>query len=96
MEESTASPTEITNNIQPLKKLGYIYRLTDSILKILQNVFPSMSKDLTRIGDADTDIKLISSNAVDNFKEVEYVWKLIKETNIFHPDKGKCSFYLET
>ncbi len=87
-KESTASPTEITNNIQPIeKKLGYIYRLTDSILKILQNVFPSMSKDLTRIGDADTDIKLISSNAVDNFKEVEYVWKLIKETNIFHPDK---------
>lgn len=88
-KELTASPTEITNNIQPIeKKLGYIYRLTDSILKILQNVFPSMSKDLTRIGDADTDIKLISSNAKDNnFKEVEYLWKEVKKTNLFHPDK---------
>ncbi len=77
-----ATSKEIQNIILPIeKKLGVIYRLTESVLKLLKNVFPSMLNDMPNIAKIDTEIKLYESDADDNEQEIRFCWKEIKLTN---------------
>jgi DNA helicase IV len=77
-----ASTQEIQNTIVPIeKKLGVIYRLTESVLKLLKEVFPSMLNDMPNIAKGDTEIKLYKSEAYSNDEEIKFCWKEIKLTN---------------
>lgn len=77
----TASSEEITMTIQPIeKKLGVIYRLTNSVIAMLRNVYAEMLGERPVIGDVDTQIKLFKSRSAD--AEIKYCWSEAKETNL--------------
>ena len=77
-----ATPDEILNNITPIeKKLGVIYRLTDSVLKVLRNVFTSMLNDMPNIAKVDTEILIYKSDTKNNENEIRFCWQEIKNTN---------------
>lgn len=77
-----ATSKEIQDTIVPIeKKLGVIYRLTESVLKVLKKVFPSMLNDMPNIARVDTEIKLYESDSDDNEEEIRFCWKEIKQTN---------------
>lgn len=81
-DQRPATTKEIQDSIVPIeKKLGVIYRLTESVLKVLKNVFPSMLNDMPNIARVDTEIKLYQSNSQDNEQEIKYCWDEIKQTN---------------
>ncbi len=78
-----ATSKEIQNTIVPIeKKLGVIYRLTESVLSLLKKVFPSMLNDMPNIAKEDTEIKLYEFDSDDNEQEIRFCWKEIKQTNI--------------
>lgn len=77
-----ASPKEIKDTITPIeKKLGVIYRLTESVLGVLKKVFPSMLNDMPNIAKVDTEIKLYFSDDTALDTEMKFCWKEIKQTN---------------
>lgn len=81
-EQRPATSKEIQDTIVPIeKKLGVIYRLTESVLKVLKNVFPSMLNDMPNIAKVDTEIKLYESSSHDNELEIKFCWDEIKQTN---------------
>lgn len=81
-EQRPATSKEIQDTIVPIeKKLGVIYRLTESVLKVLKNVFPSMLNDMPNIAKVDTEIKLYESSSHDNELEIKFCWNEIKQTN---------------
>lgn len=81
-DNGPATSKEIQEAITPIeKKLGVIYRLTESVLKILKNVFPSMLNDMPNIAKVDTEIKLYESQTDDNEQEIKFCWEEIKQTN---------------
>jgi superfamily I DNA/RNA helicase len=81
-DQRPATSKEIQDSIVPIeKKLGVIYRLTESVLKVLKNVFPSMLNDMPNIAKVDTEIKLYESNSHDNELEIKFCWDEIKQTN---------------
>jgi len=81
-DQRPATSKEIQDTIVPIeKKLGVIYRLTESVLKVLKKVFPSMLNDMPNIARVDTEIKLYESDSHDNKQEIRFCWKEIKQTN---------------
>ena len=77
-----ATSKEIKDTIVPIeKKLGVIYRLTESVLKVLKKVFPSMLNDMPNIAKVDTEINLYESNSDNNDQEIRFCWKEVKQTN---------------
>lgn len=77
-----ATSKEIQDSIVPIeKKLGVIYRLTESVLKVLKKVFPAMLNDMPNIAKIDTEIKLYESDSQDNEQEIKFCWDEIKQTN---------------
>jgi hypothetical protein len=81
-EQRPATSKEIQDSIVPIeKKLGIIYRLTESVLKVLKNVFPSMLNDMPNIAKGTTEIKLYKSDSNDNRDEIKFCWDEIKQTN---------------
>ena len=81
-DQRPASSNEIQEIIVPIeKKLGVIYRLTESVLKVLKKVFPSMLDDMPNIAKIDTEINLYESNTNSNEEEIKFCWKEIRQTN---------------
>lgn len=81
-QQRPATSAEIQQAIVPIeKKLGVIYRLTDSVLKMLKKVFSSMLSDMPNIAKIDTEIKLYESSDWDTEREIKFCWKEIKKTN---------------
>ena len=81
-DQRPATSKEIQDSIIPIeKKLGVIYRLTESVLKMLKKVFPSMLNDMPNIAKVDTEINLYKSNSNDNEIEIRFCWKEIMQTN---------------
>jgi len=81
-DQRPATSKEIQDTIVPIeKKLGVIYRLTESVLKVLKKVFPSMLNDMPNIAKVDTEINLYESNSDNNEQEIRFCWKQIKQTN---------------
>lgn len=77
-----ATSKEIQDTIVPIeKKLGVIYRLTESVLKVLKTVFPAMLNDMPNIARVDTEINLFESSANTIEEEIRFCWKQIKQTN---------------
>lgn len=85
-EQRPATIKEIQDSIVPIeKKLGVIYRLTESVLKVLKKVFPSMLNDMPNIEKVDVDIKLFE--APSESKEISFCWKQIKQDKINRPSE---------
>jgi superfamily I DNA and RNA helicase len=75
-----ATTLEIQQNIIPIeKKLGVIYRLTGSVLKMLKGVFTTMLNDMPNIAKVDTEISLYKCISLE--EEIAFCWKEIKQTN---------------
>lgn len=82
--QKTTTYTEIQNSIQPTeKKLNVIYRLTESVLKVLKNVFQSMLSDMPNIAKIDVDIKLFQAKNQD--EEILFCWNQVKNDKILRP-----------
>lgn len=81
-DQRPATSNEIQDIIVPIeKKLGVIYRLTDSVLKMLKKVFPSMLDDMPNLAKVDTEINLYESNTDNNEEEIKFCWKEIVQTS---------------
>ncbi|NMR35473.1 AAA family ATPase [Chryseobacterium aquaticum] len=81
-DQKPATSNEIQDIIVPIeKKLGVIYRLTDSVLKMLKKVFPSMLDDMPNLAKVDTEINLYESNTDNNEEEIKFCWKEIVQTS---------------
>jgi len=81
-----ATSKEIQDSIDPIeKKLGIIYRLTESVLKVLKKVFPSMLNDMPNIEKVDVDIKLFEAQSES--KEISFCWEQIKTDKINRPSE---------
>jgi superfamily I DNA/RNA helicase len=77
-----ATSQEIQDNVFPIeKKLGVIYRLTNSVLSVLKKVFSSMLNDMPNIAKVDTEISLYKSDSNEIENEISFCWKEIKLTN---------------
>lgn len=84
--QQPASSSEIQKNIAPIeKKLGVIYRLTESVLKMLKNVFPTMLNDMPNIEKIDVDIKLFE--APSSSSEISFCWQQAKSDKINRPSE---------
>lgn len=84
--QQPASSSEIQKNIEPIeKKLGVIYRLTESVLKMLKNVFPSMLNDMPNIEKVDVDIKLFEASSTSS--EISFCWQQVKTDKINRPSE---------
>lgn len=81
-----ATSKEIQNTIVPIeKKLGIIYRLTESVLNVLKQVFPTMLSDMPNIEKVDVDIKLFE--APNGSNEISFCWQQIKSDKINRPSE---------
>jgi len=75
-----AKESEIINSIQSKRhELTYIYRLTDSMIELLGNVFPSIKQGKPNVEKNDTDIRYKTFNSLE--QEREYVWKEAQKIN---------------
>lgn len=75
-----ATSLEINEAVSPVqKRLGVIYRLTNSVISMLRNVFTEMLTDLPLVGNEDTQIKLFNSTSSE--AEIKYCWTNANETN---------------
>lgn len=84
--QKPATPKEIQETIVPIeKKLGVVYRLTESVLKILKNVFTSMLEDKLFKEKVDVDIKLFE--APSELEEISFCWEQIKTDKINRPSE---------
>jgi len=69
-----ANEDEIIKSIESKRyELTYIYRLTDSMIKLLGNVFPSITNGKSNVEKNETEIRFKTFNSIEN--EREYVWK---------------------
>lgn len=85
-DQKPATPKEIQETIVPIeKKLGVVYRLTESVLKILKNVFTSMLEDKLFKEKIDVDIKLFE--APSELEEISFCWEQIKTDKINRPSE---------
>lgn len=84
--ESPATKEEIIARLNPeVKTTTTIYRLTRSLIKVLQNVYSELFADMVHIGREDSEIRLWKA---DNYQqEIEFSWNESKQINIDRPSE---------
>jgi superfamily I DNA/RNA helicase len=84
--ESPATKEEIIARLNPeVKTTTTIYRLTRSLIKVLQNVYSDLFADMVHIGREDSEIRLWKA---DNYQqEIEFSWNESKQINIDRPSE---------
>jgi superfamily I DNA/RNA helicase len=82
--ERPATKEEIIARLQPdVKTTTTIYRLTRTIIRVLQNVYDDLFADMVHIGREDSAIRLFKA---DNYRqEIKFSWGESKQTNINRP-----------
>ncbi|MEI8129247.1 MAG: 3'-5' exonuclease [bacterium] len=75
-----ATSDELHTDIEPIEKsLNVIYRLTESVIKVLKKVFPALLTDKPNFAKEDTEISLYEFDSVEN--EISFCWGEINQTN---------------
>lgn len=84
--ESPATKEEIIARLNPeVKTTTTIYRLTRTLIKVLQNVYSDLFADMVHIGREDSEIRLWKA---DNYQqEIEFSWNESKQINIDRPSE---------
>jgi superfamily I DNA/RNA helicase len=82
--ERPATKEEIIVRLKPeVKTTTTIYRLTRTIIRVLQNVYDDLFADMVHIGREDSAIRLFKA---DNYRqEIKFSWGESKQTNINRP-----------
>jgi superfamily I DNA/RNA helicase len=82
--ERPATKEEIIARLKPeVKTTTTIYRLTRTIIRVLQNVYDDLFADMVHIGREDSAIRLFKA---DNYhQEIKFSWDESKQTNINRP-----------
>ena len=84
----TASSEEISNTISPInKKSSTIYRLTQSVIAVLKNVYSDLLNDRTYVGKEDSQIRLYKSNSSNYMEESVFSWEECDMINRTRPDE---------
>ncbi len=83
---SPASKEEIIARLNPeVKTTTTIYRLTRTLIKVLQNVYKDLFADMVHIGREDSEIRLWKA---DNYnQEIQFSWNESKQINIDRPSE---------
>lgn len=83
---SPASKEEILVQLNPeVKTTTTIYRLTRTLIKVLQNVYSDLFADMVHIGREDSEIRLWKA---DNYnQEIQFSWNESKQINIDRPSE---------
>jgi superfamily I DNA/RNA helicase len=85
-KERPATKEQIGGSIAPIeKKSSIIYRLTQSVLNVLKNVFTDLAKDKTYSGKEDSIIRLFES--IDRVKETLFCWDECELINRTRPSE---------
>jgi superfamily I DNA/RNA helicase len=84
--ERPATKEEIIARLNPeVRTTTTIYRLTRTIIKVLQNVYKDLFADMVHIGREDSEIRLWKA---DNYhQEIEFSWNESKQINIDRPSE---------
>lgn len=84
--ERPATKEEIIARLNPeVRTTTTIYRLTRTIIKVLQNVYKDLFADMVHIGREDSEIRLWKS---DNYRqEIDFSWNESKQINIDRPSE---------
>jgi hypothetical protein len=84
--ERPANKNEIGLTIQPIEKISStIYRLTQSILNVLKNVYLELVRDKTYIGKEDSEIRLYQAD--DITQETIFCWEESEMINTTRPSE---------
>lgn len=84
--ERPATKEEIIERLNPeVKTTTTIYRLTRTIIKVLQNVYDDLFADMVHIGREDSEIRLFK--AENYFSEIKFSWDESKQININRPSE---------
>jgi len=87
-DQSPATPDQIRQILSPTEKnLSLIYRLTQSVLNILKNVFSEMLADRHNVSKVDTNVEVYKFEDDGSKEEVSFSWKKIKELNRLRPSE---------
>jgi superfamily I DNA/RNA helicase len=83
---SPATKEEIIARLNPeVKTTTTIYRLTRTLIKVLQNVYKDLFADMVHIGREDSEIRLWKA---DNYnQEIQFSWNESKQINIDRPSE---------
>lgn len=85
-KERPAEPNEIVNTLEANSiPLGYIYRMTQSVVKMLCRVFNSLLSGRPNPEKNDVEIKLCRASSKSN--EIGYAWRNAKQWNQHRPDE---------
>jgi DNA helicase IV len=84
--ERPATKEEILAQLKPeVKTTTTIYRLTRTLIKVLQNVYKDLFADMVHIGREDSEIRLWKA---DNYhQEIDFSWNESKQINIDRPSE---------
>ena len=83
---SPASKEEIIARLNPeVKTTTTIYRLTRTLIKVLQNVYKDLFADMVHIGREDSEIRLWKADNYD--QEIQFSWNESKQINIDRPSE---------
>lgn len=82
--ERPATKEEIIARLKPeVKTTTTIYRLTRTIIRVLQNVYDDLFADMVHVGREDSAIRLFKA---DNYRqEIKFSWGESKQTNTNRP-----------
>jgi superfamily I DNA/RNA helicase len=82
--ERPATKNEILEKLKPeIKTTSTIYRLTRTIIRVLQNVYSDLFADMVHIGREDSEIRLFRAN--NYHQEIEFSWNESKQINKNRP-----------
>jgi superfamily I DNA/RNA helicase len=84
--ERPATKEEILAQLNPeVKTTTTIYRLTRTLIKVLQNVYQDLFADMVHIGREDSEIRLWKADNYD--QEIDFSWNESKQINIDRPSE---------
>lgn len=92
--EKPATKEEIIARLNPdVSTTTTIYRLTRTLIKVLQNVYTELFADMVHIGREDSEIRLWKA---DNYhQEIEFSWNESKQINIDRPSEVNAVLFFK-
>lgn len=84
--DKPATKEEIIARLNPeVKTTTTIYRLTRTIIKVLQNVYNDLFADMVHVGREDSEIRLWKADSYQ--QEIDFSWNEVKQINIDRPSE---------
>lgn len=93
-QEKPATKEEIIAQLSPIERTTTtIYRLTRTVIGVLQNVYNNLFADMVHIGREDSEIRLFKANSYE--EEINFSWNETKQINIDRPGEVNAVLFFK-